>query len=101
MGAFSFLAMSTSHTIEDARTLASQGRTDEAIALLDEIITASSASSEALFLRGKLLWKLGRRAEATSDYIKATDIDPDGPASRALEMARSVESFFNPDLLNP
>lgn len=93
--------MSTSHTIEDARTLASQGRTDEAIALLDEIITASPASGDALFLRGKLLWKLGRRAEATSDYIKAADIDPDGPASRALEMARSVESFFNPDLLNP
>lgn len=93
--------MSTSHTIEDARTLASKGRPDEAIAMLDGIIAASANDGDALFLRGKLLWKLGRRAEATSDYIKAADIDPDGPASRALEMARSVESFFNPDLLNP
>lgn len=52
-------------------------------------------------MRGKLYWKLGNRAAATSSYAAAAELDPDSPAAAALEQARTIEAFFNPDLLNP
>ena len=93
--------MKTDIDISAALSLASEGRVEEAIALLGEMAAVCPDCDEIFFCRGKLLWKLGRRAEATSDYIKAVSINPASKAARALEMAREVESFFNPDLLNP
>ena len=61
----------------------------------------SNNLTEALFLRGKIHWRLGNRSRATSDYAAAAAADPDSPAAEALEQARAVEDFFNPDLLNP
>ena len=93
--------MNTDIDISAALSLASEGRVEEAIALLGDMAAVCSDCDEVFFCRGKLLWKLGRRAEATSDYIKAVSINPSSKAARALEMARAVESFFNPDMLNP
>ena len=36
-----------------------------------------------------------------SDYSKATGLNPDSPAAMALEQARDIAGFFNPDLYNP
>lgn len=74
---------------------------EEAIALLSSRIAENPDDAEALFQRGKLHWRMGNRAKATSDYASAASIDPDSPASQALEQAREIENFFNPDLLNP
>lgn len=76
------------------------GDTDAALARLDEELSQGE-SAEAYYLRGRLMWKLGRKAEAMSDYSKAAAIDPSSPAAAALEMARDVMNFFNPDLYNP
>ena len=64
-------------------------------------IDDSKELAEAYFMRGKLMWRMGRRADATSDYAKAAGLDPDSKAVKALEHARDVEAFFNPDLYNP
>lgn len=95
--------------------LIAAGRLDDALAALDDALRqgASSAAlrpsgddnapqdSTLLFLRGKVLWRLGRKGEAISAYEAATALDPHGPASIALDQARSIMSFFHHDLLNP
>lgn len=53
------------------------------------------------FIQGKILWRLGQRNRATTAYLRAAELNPDSPAVQALEHARAIESFFNPDLLNP
>lgn len=88
-------------------SLVASGRLDEAIGVLTLAIVRFSVAddkkslADMYFRRGKLYWRLGRRAEATSDYAKASDLDPESAAVKALELARDVEAFFNPDLYNP
>lgn len=86
---------------QEIQTLLEENKLEEALVLLDRIITADSSDSDALFLRGKLYWRQGNRPRATSDYAAAAALDPESPATQALEHAREIEAFFNPDLLNP
>lgn len=73
----------------------------EAITDLNRIIADFPNHHDAIFLRGKLHWRIGNKSAATSDYCRASRLQPDGPASRALENARDIIDFFNPDILNP
>ena len=84
--------------IAEITALLKSNNLTEALDLADRYLTAHPDDAEALFLRGKIHWRLGNRSRATSDYAAA---DPDSPAAEALEQARAVEDFFNPDLLNP
>lgn len=81
--------------------LVAKNKLQEAIELLSRVITENPGSDDLYFKRGKLYWRLGDRAAAMGDYAKAKDINPDSPASRALEQAYDVANFFNPDLYNP
>lgn len=65
------------------------------------LVATHPESAEAWFTLGKILWKLGRRSEATSAYRTAVHIDPASPAAIALAHADDIASFFNPDLFNP
>lgn len=93
--------------IKNIDNLVASGRFDEAIGMLSlgiagkEGMADAKALAEMYFRRGKLYWRLGRRSAATSDYVKASSLDADSPAVKALEQARDVEAFFNPDLYNP
>lgn len=73
----------------------------EAIDALTELLKSDSENDELYYIRGKILWRLGRHGAATSDYTKASLINPASPATKALEMANDVADFFNPDLYNP
>lgn len=88
-------------SIEDIKILVRNGEIASAMRELDTYIKDNLSDDEAYFLRGKLRWRSGDRAGATSDYAHAADLNPDSGAVHALEMARDIESFFNPDLLNP
>lgn len=83
--------------------LISQNRLDEAIEELTKLTADGSCEvdDELLFTFGKLLWRAGRRSEAMEAYAKACEINPDSPAGVALQQAREIFQFFNPDLLNP
>ena len=81
--------------------LISENKLNEAIVLLTEHLIDYPEDGEALFQRGKLYWRLGERAKATSDNAAAALIDPESPAAQALENARDIEEFFNHDLMNP
>lgn len=87
--------------LQNIRRLIDSDSLEEALAFLDSVEPPPEQAAEALFLRGKVLWRLGERAKATSAFAASARLDPEGPASVALEHARDVERFFNPDLLNP
>jgi tetratricopeptide (TPR) repeat protein len=81
--------------------LVSENNIQEALTLINQMIDGSPESDELYFRRGKLYWRMGDRSAAMGDYAKAQSINPDSPASKALEMAYDVANFFNPDLYNP
>ncbi len=81
--------------------LITQNRLDEAIRLLGKQVDAGNADDNTYFTMGKLLWRLGRRSEAMDAYNRAVSINPDSPANVAIEQARAIFDFYNPDLLNP
>lgn len=88
-------------SLENIHILIREDKLDDALHALNAFIDNEADNAEALFLRGKVLWRKGLRPLATTDYARSAAIDPDGPAAMALEHARDIESFFNPDLLNP
>lgn len=88
-------------TIKDIDALVAKGELDKAIESLSGLIAADEDNDELYFMRGKLKWRVGDRSGATSDYMKASSINPASPARRALEQAQDVADFFNPDLYNP
>lgn len=81
--------------------LITQNRLDEAIRLLDIQIKEGEADDNTYFTLGKLLWRLGRRSEAMDAYNRAAEINPESPAAVAIEQAKAIFDFYNPDLLNP
>ncbi len=81
--------------------LVSENNIQEALTLINQMIDGNPESDELYFRRGKLYWRMGDRSAAMGDYAKAQSINPDSPASKALEMAYDVANFFNPDLYNP
>lgn len=81
--------------------LISEGRYDEAISVLDRNIEEDASNSLWWYLRGKVYWRMQKHTDAISDYEEAVHLDAHSPAVHALEMARDVMNFYNPDLLNP
>ncbi|MDE6115952.1 MAG: hypothetical protein K2G33_00405 [Duncaniella sp.] len=82
-------------------TLIAENKLEDAVRLMDEVISENSDSDILYFRRGKLRWRLGDRSGAMSDYAKAKELNPESPASKALEQAYDVANFFHPDLYNP
>lgn len=89
------------HTLQFIDLQISQNKLTEALDMLDEYIVERPTCADAFFMRGKVYWKLGNRSAATGNYATAAELAPGGPAEAALEQARNIEAFFNPDLLNP
>ncbi len=90
--------MSVFQKIEE---LINENRLNDALLLLNYEITQSQNNDKLYFTRGKLHWRLGNKSQAITDYEHAVDINPDSPARIALDNARDVIAFFNPDLYNP
>lgn len=81
--------------------LISSGSAAEAISILDGLIAEHPQCAQCRFLRGKAYWRLGEKGKAISDYEHASQLDPASPATQALDMARQIMDFFNPDIFNP
>lgn len=87
--------------LQKINELITLNRIDDAIKGLTDYIEQCPNSDEAYFIRGKLYWRVGDKRNAMCDYCKAVEINPSSPAKCALENAQAIQSFFNPDLLNP
>lgn len=82
--------------------LINENRLEEAIFIIDNELSQCKNDKDKLFFeRGKLHWRMGNKSQAITDYENAVAQNPLSPARIALENARDVISFFNPDLYNP
>lgn len=63
---------------------------------LNALIEAEPDNAGALYRRGSLLVKLGRRGAALSDFNRAAALEPDGPAHAAADHLRAIFDFYNP-----
>ncbi len=90
--------MSESQIID---SLVAAGKYEEAVEKLSEMMKCDPADASLMFRRGKLLWRMGKHSAAMNDYAHAAELDPSSPAVHALEQAREIAGFFNPDLYNP
>lgn len=71
------------------------------IARLTAVIESGQPTADALYRRGALYWKLGRHAEAQTDFCASAELNPDGPGAVAARGVSGIFNFFNPDLYNP
>lgn len=90
--------MKSKQIIED---YISSGDFDSAISSLDRNIEMEPQNALWWYQRGKVYWRMGRKADAISDYEESAHLDPDSPAVHALEMTQDVMDFFNHDMMNP
>lgn len=86
--------------MDTIKQLIVDGRTDEAIRLLDEYIEINASSDEAYYLRGNAYCKKGNIRKAFSNYLMAIEINPDSPAQMAYEAQMRIMEFYNKDMYN-
>lgn len=87
--------------LQNIAQLINENRLEEALLLLNNSIKQCGNNDQLYFERGKLHWKMGNKPFAITDYEHAVSINPNSPAKIALENARDIISFFNPDIYNP
>lgn len=82
------------------KQLISEGKTEEAIRLLDRRIAEEPASDEAYFLRGNAYLKQGEVRQALNNYLQAMELNPESPAHEAYRMQIDILNFYNKDMYN-
>lgn len=88
-------------SLQNIKRLIDNNSLDAAMRSLNEYVAAEPSDDEAFFVRGKLKWRLQDYAAAVTDFEQAVALNPESRARHALELARDVFDFYNPDLLNP
>ncbi|MDE5997462.1 MAG: hypothetical protein K2G77_04530 [Muribaculaceae bacterium] len=68
---------------------------------LSDRLLVNAEDEEALIMRGRLHWSLGRRSEAINDYLAAHRINPEGKAKELLKATYEILNFYHKDLYNP
>lgn len=86
--------------METIKQLISEGKTDEAIRLLDEYIQKEQTSDEAFYLRGNAYRKKGEVRQALNNYLIAMELNPESPAVIAHNQMISILNFYNKDMYN-
>lgn len=88
--------------LRQAQVQMESGNHTEAANLLELAIQKNPCDYEAYFLRGKLYRQKGQIAQAINDFALSLELNPNFTEVQvALDMARSIVSFRNPDLYNP
>lgn len=88
-------------SLPNIQHLIDQNRFDDALQHLSCYLNENTSDDEAYFMRGKLMWRVQKYPDAVTDFEHAVSLNPQSDARHALELARDVFDFYNPDLLNP
>ena len=81
--------------------LLSRDRADEAIGLLERFREEGGKMDDELFyLLGNAWRKKGNWQLAISNYLEATQLNPESPAAQALDIANEILAFYNKDMYN-
>jgi Flp pilus assembly protein TadD len=86
--------------METIKQLISEGKTDEAIFLLEEFIENNKTSDEAYYLKGNAYRKKGDVRQALNNYLIAIELNPNSPAVIAHNQMISILNFYNKDMYN-
>lgn len=92
------------NSLPNIQQLIEQNRLEEALQSLTVAIESDALPENAeqlLVTRGKLRWRMQNYSGAVCDFEKALSMNPESEAGPALELARDIFDFYNPDLLNP
>ncbi len=79
--------------LDQAVEASTGGRTDEALAWLDEALKHNPGGAEAHNGRGEILWDNGRHDEALREFMRASDAQPDFHPSQLNRNELLVEEF--------
>ena len=83
------------------RELISQGKVEEAIGLLQEVLHSDYPhKDEAYYLLGNAYRKQGNWQQALNHYGQAVELNPQSPALHARRMVMDILEFYNKDLYN-
>jgi len=86
--------------MQHIKDLIYEGKTEEAIRLLDKIIELEEQLDEAWYLRGNAYRKQGDTRQALNSYLRAMELNPDSPAHHAYKMLIDILDFYNKDMYN-
>ena len=86
--------------METIKQLISEGKTDEAIFLLEEFSEKNKTSDEAYYLKGNAYRKKGDVRQALNNYLIAIELNPNSPAVIAHNQMISILNFYNKDMYN-
>lgn len=85
---------------EMIRRLIYEGRLEEAIGKLDELIRSNASCDEAYYLRGNAYRKKNDWQQALNNYLTAIELNPESPAREAHDMLIRILEFYNKDMYN-
>ncbi|MBO4339820.1 MAG: tetratricopeptide repeat protein [Bacteroidales bacterium] len=86
---------------ERIKDLLNAHKADEAISLLDEYRSGGGIMDDELFyLLGNAWRKKGNWQMAMNNYLEAINLNPQSPASQALDIANEILDFYNKDMYN-
>lgn len=86
--------------MEKIKQLIAEGKTDEAIRLLDALIAADPENDMAWYLRGNAYRKQQNVRMALNNYLQAMALNPASPALQAHNMLIDILDFYNKDMYN-
>ena len=85
---------------ETIKNLISDGKLQEAIGQLDELIGKDGKDDELYYLRGNAYRKLCNWQQALNNYLEAISLNPQSPAVEAHRMLMEILEFYNKDMYN-
>lgn len=86
---------------EELKEMISREDAERGIELLGGVLKSEPYNEHAYALRGRLWWKLNRRANAINDYLAAKRLNPAGKGAQLLKATYDILDYYNKDLYNP
>ena len=90
--------MTKTNGFQDIKAYLEANELEQAQRIIDEEKQKSDTPSAMLYyLQGKLFMKKSDWGNAISNFLKAEDLDPDGPARQCRLMLNDIMAFYNKD----
>lgn len=89
--------------IEKAKALLDENKVQEAIALLENLVTDSSIENKdyAYYVLGNAYRRGNHWQDAINSYSRAIELNPESPAKDMRASCIKILDFYNKDMYNP
>lgn len=93
--------MTKTSSFHDIKAQLEANALEQAQRMIDEEAQKLSTPSAMLYyLQGKLFMKKSDWGNAISNFLKAEELDPNGPARQCRLMLNDIMAFYNKDMFN-